>query len=160
MEREKAIPIRWMAPEVLKFTNTLKFSEASDVWAYGITIWEIYTLGEQPYFEFNLNEARMQILCCVTPKIPDWCPPMIKEIMANCWNFHPRERWSFHEISSKFKEHDENFQQSPSISSETNEILLTENAQYFLVYILFLLQSNWSWFDQFFEMFHNVESIF
>ena len=131
MGGDKAIPLRWMAPEVLRFTNTLKFSEASDVWAYGITIWEIYTLGEQPYFEFNINEVRVQILRCVTPKVPELCPPMIKELMANCWNFDPRERWSFNKIASKMEENDHQLLLTPML-------LLTENIHYSMVYTLFL----------------------
>ena len=43
MSRNQAVPVRWMAPESLRYT---KFSSASDVWAYGVTIWEIYTLGK------------------------------------------------------------------------------------------------------------------
>ena len=131
MGGDKAIPLRWMAPEVLRFTNTLKFSEASDVWAYGITIWEIYTLGEQPYFEFNINDVRVQILRGVTPKVPEHCPPIIKEVMANCWNFNPNERWSFNEIVSKMKEHEHQ-------SLSTTTIFLNEKNLYYMVYTLFL----------------------
>ena len=134
MGRDAAIPLRWMAPEILKFTNTLKFSEASDVWAYGITIWEIYTLGELPYFEYNLSEVRVQILRCVTPKVPDHCPPIIKEIMTNCWNFNPKERWSFNEVVSKTKEHDENGHQFFQIPMEAKDIQLTKNTPYSLVF--------------------------
>ena len=43
MSRNHAVPVRWMAPESLRYT---KFSSASDVWAYGVTIWEIYTFGK------------------------------------------------------------------------------------------------------------------
>ena len=128
MGKGNAIPLRWMAPEVLKFTNTLKFSEASDVWAYGMTIWEIYTLGELPFFEFNLSEVRVQILQGVTPIVPEHCPPIIKDIMAHCWNFNPRERWSFDKIVSKTKEHDEKDHQFYSIPMEASDILLTKNS--------------------------------
>ena len=43
MSKNQALPVRWMAPESLKYTE---FSSATDVWAYGVTIWEIYTLGK------------------------------------------------------------------------------------------------------------------
>ena len=58
MGRDQAVPIRWMAPEAIRYT---KFSTASDVWAYGITIWEIYTFGENPYF-LLLDNRQVHVL--------------------------------------------------------------------------------------------------
>ena len=58
MGRDQAVPIRWMAPEAIRYT---KFSSASDVWAYGITIWEIYTFGENPYF-LLLDNRKVHVL--------------------------------------------------------------------------------------------------
>ena len=58
MGRDQAVPIRWMAPEAIRYT---KFSSASDVWAYGITIWEIYTFGENPYF-LLLDNRQVHVL--------------------------------------------------------------------------------------------------
>ena len=127
-----------MAPEILRFTNKLKFSEASDIWAYGITLWEIYTLGEQPYSEFIINDVPIQILHGVTPEIPDGCPPVINEIMSKCLKFNPRDRWTFDEINSKFEIGNENVNQCFSVPIESNEHDTTENAHYFLVHILFL----------------------
>ena len=60
MGRDQAVPIRWMAPEAIRYT---KFSTASDVWAYGITIWEIYTFGENPYF-LLLDNRQVHVLFC------------------------------------------------------------------------------------------------
>ena len=44
---DSLLPVRWMAPESLRYTT---FSSASDAWSFGVTIWEIYTFGEKPYF--------------------------------------------------------------------------------------------------------------
>ena len=104
MGKGQMIPIRWMAPETLRYTHNLKFSVASDVWAYGITIWEIYTLGELPFFQFNDEDIRYQILKCTTPDIPSTCPVVMKNIMENCWKFQPSERCSFNEIVSSIEE--------------------------------------------------------
>ena len=104
MGKAQMIPIRWMAPETLRYTHNIKFSVASDVWAYGITIWEIYTLGELPFFQFNNEEIRFQILKRTTPDIPSTCPVVMKNIMENCWKFQPSERCSFDEIVSSIEE--------------------------------------------------------
>ena len=54
------LPIRWMAPETIQYTCR-KFSSASDVWAYGITIWELYTLGQKPYFNLSNQDVLIKI---------------------------------------------------------------------------------------------------
>ena len=96
MGRNQAVPVRWMAPEALRYT---KFSIASDVWAYGVTIWEIYTLGEYPYFLHARNEDICQkVVNGLTLNIPENCPESIKNIMASSWKYFPFERSSFEDI--------------------------------------------------------------
>ena len=74
MGSNQPLPVRWMAPETLRFTSELKFSVASDIWSYGITLWEIYTLGELPYFQFNNQDVRIHIVNGLTLDIPERCP--------------------------------------------------------------------------------------
>ena len=50
------LPVRWMSPESLRDSV---FSSASDVWAYGVVLWEMVTLAEQPYQGKNLHILRM-----------------------------------------------------------------------------------------------------
>ena len=98
MGRNQAVPVRWMAPEALRYT---KFSIASDVWAYGVTIWEIYTLGEYPYFLQARNEDICQkVVNGLTLTIPENCPKSIKNVMASSWRYFPFERISFEDIVS------------------------------------------------------------
>lgn len=54
------IPIRWTAPEAIAFR---KFTSASDVWSYGIVMWEVVSYGERPYWEMtNQDVSRLQLL--------------------------------------------------------------------------------------------------
>ncbi len=49
------LPVRWMSPESVKYG---RFTSQSDVWAYGVTLWEIYSYGKQPYYGHANEEVR------------------------------------------------------------------------------------------------------
>jgi len=88
------LPIRWMSPESLS-TNT--FTTQSDVWSYGITLWELTSLGEVPYYEFTDNTAVMQ---AVTnnhhlPVKPILCNEDTFVVMTECWERKPNSRPTF-----------------------------------------------------------------
>jgi len=91
------LPWPWMAPESLR---NLTFSTLSDVWAYGITVWEIFSLGESPYpgmspgldFADKLRNGLRNIQTKLTPD------NVYKEIMKECWRYHPEDRPSFNEL--------------------------------------------------------------
>ena len=94
------LPIRWMPTE--SFYG--RFSEKTDVWAYGVTMWEVFTLGKhQPYDELHDQEviqnairgSNQQLL----PK-PEGCSQKIYETMLRCWEHFPDERADFEEIFS------------------------------------------------------------
>ncbi len=54
MGEHRMLPIRWMAPESIQFG---KFSAETDVWAFGIVLWEIFTFGKRPYFSYSNQEV-------------------------------------------------------------------------------------------------------
>ncbi len=90
------LPYRWLAPECLK---NRRFSIASDVWAYGVVLWEIFTLGDRPFAEMRSDR---ELLRCLMegerlPQ-PDEAPPGIFEIMSNCWKMERTERPTFENI--------------------------------------------------------------
>eukprot|EP01116_Phalansterium_solitarium_P019162 TRINITY_DN5270_c0_g2_i1.p1 TRINITY_DN5270_c0_g2~~TRINITY_DN5270_c0_g2_i1.p1 ORF type:complete len:650 (+),score=204.34 TRINITY_DN5270_c0_g2_i1:113-2062(+) len=88
-------PIRWMAPESIR---NLVYSEASDVWSYGVLVWEIVT-RKAPHAEMSLLELAVKIRDKgVTPGIPHDCPPYIQQLLSKCWQFEPENRPSFAEI--------------------------------------------------------------
>jgi len=88
-------PIRWMAPESLANQT---YSKKSDVWSFGIVVYEIVARHE-PHPDLDILEAGLLIRDQhLTPKIPDDCPPKLRELMQLCWHANPNERPSFIEI--------------------------------------------------------------
>ena len=89
------IPIRWMAYECYFG----KFSVKTDVWAFGITLWEIFTLCRyQPFCELSDQEMIKDAMKGAKRKIPyqpEICPNNIYDIMKNCFHHHPSERAGF-----------------------------------------------------------------
>jgi len=94
------LPIRWMATE--SFYG--RFSEKTDVWAYGVTMWEVFSLcKQQPYQELNDQEVIQNAIKGrgrqLLPK-PDGCSQEIYKMMLRCWEHIPDERADFEEIFS------------------------------------------------------------
>nr|XP_039258396.1 fibroblast growth factor receptor 1-like isoform X1 [Styela clava] len=93
----ESVPIRWMSPEAILYG---KYSSQSDVWAYGITLWEIYSYALQPYFSLT-NE---DVICCVCKNqilpCPSDTPTWIYNLMKLCWQNVPDERPNFTTIHS------------------------------------------------------------
>ena len=90
------IPVRWMAPECLRDGT---FSSQSDVFSYGIVLWEIVTYGEQPYQELSDEQVFEFVKKGRTERKPkENCPENIFKLMQKCWKLDPYERISFFEI--------------------------------------------------------------
>ncbi|XP_026005484.1 discoidin domain-containing receptor 2-like isoform X2 [Astatotilapia calliptera] len=104
------LPIRWMSWESILLG---KFTMASDVWAFGVTLWEILTLcKEQPYSQLSDEQVientgeffREQGKQVYLPK-PPCCPDRIyKDLMLSCWRRNAKQRPSFQEIHSQLLE--------------------------------------------------------
>lgn len=87
----------WMAPEVIKNST---FSKASDVWSYGVLLWELLT-GETPYKGIDaLAIAYGVAVNKLTLPIPSTCPEQWKELMEVCWDSDPHMRPGFEDILS------------------------------------------------------------
>lgn len=89
------LPIKWMAPESL---NNLIFSTQSDVWSFGIVLWELFTLGQTPYSDMNWKTLRYQLTEGYRLAKPQYSTEEIYEIMICCWNGMPRDRPTFSQL--------------------------------------------------------------
>ncbi|NXL62621.1 ROS1 kinase, partial [Chordeiles acutipennis] len=98
---EGLLPVRWMAPESLidgVFTNR------SDVWAFGVLVWETLTLGQQPYPGFSNTEVLHHVRSGGRLESPNNCPDELCDLMTRCWAQEPHNRPTFSYIQNKLQE--------------------------------------------------------
>ncbi|XP_032971103.1 ephrin type-A receptor 2 isoform X2 [Rhinolophus ferrumequinum] len=91
------IPIRWTAPEAISYR---KFTSSSDVWSYGIVMWEVMTYGERPYWELSNHEVMKAINDGFRLPTPMDCPSAIYQLMMQCWQQERARRPKFADIVS------------------------------------------------------------
>uniref|UniRef100_A0A4W3HAD8 Tyrosine-protein kinase receptor n=1 Tax=Callorhinchus milii TaxID=7868 RepID=A0A4W3HAD8_CALMI len=107
---EGLLPVRWMAPESLidgVFTNY------SDVWSFGVLLWEIATLGQQPYQTYSNLEVLHFVRSGGRLETPSNCPDDVYSLMLKCWHREPKKRPSFRYIQDKL----EQLRKSPLVCS-------------------------------------------
>uniref|UniRef100_A0AAY4BLE4 Tyrosine-protein kinase receptor n=1 Tax=Denticeps clupeoides TaxID=299321 RepID=A0AAY4BLE4_9TELE len=95
------LPVRWMSPESLKDGV---FTTMSDVWSFGVVLWEIATLAEQPYQGMSNEQVLRFVVEGGLLDKPDNCPDMLFELMRMCWQYNPKMRPSFLEIINSIKD--------------------------------------------------------
>ncbi|NXC30192.1 IGF1R factor, partial [Campylorhamphus procurvoides] len=86
------LPVRWMSPEALKDGI---FNTQSDVWSFGVVLWEIATLAEQPYQGMSNEQVLRFVMDNGILERPENCPDKLHELMCLCWQQNPRQRPSF-----------------------------------------------------------------
>lgn len=93
-------PLKWYALESIYYGT---FTHSSDVWSYGVTLWEMYTFGDQPYGDIpgkdvvDLLERNERL-----PR-PDKCPKGVYDLMLRCWSYKPKKRPAFRELAAIFR---------------------------------------------------------
>ncbi|KAK0083927.1 hypothetical protein PV325_007928 [Microctonus aethiopoides] len=92
-------PIKWYAPESYNFGN---FSHASDVWSFGVTLWEMFSYGEQPYGDRKGVDVIQMVEKGERLQKPDDCPDDVYSVMEKCWSYAPQERPTFRELFEFF----------------------------------------------------------
>ncbi|XP_034147329.1 ephrin type-A receptor 4b isoform X2 [Esox lucius] len=91
------IPIRWTSPEAIAYR---KFTSASDVWSYGIVMWEVVSYGERPYWEMSNQDVIKAIDEGYRLPAPMDCPVVLHQLMLDCWENGRSERPKFDQIVS------------------------------------------------------------
>lgn len=90
-----AIPVRWMPLESIMYN---KYTVESDVWAFGVCLWEIFSFALQPYYGMTHEEVVKYIKDGHILQCPENTHRSIYELMRACWNLKPALRPSFHVI--------------------------------------------------------------
>ncbi|KAG9332348.1 hypothetical protein JZ751_015355 [Albula glossodonta] len=113
------LPVRWMSPESLKDGV---FTTNSDVWSFGVVLWEIATLAEQPYQGMSNEQVLRFVMEGGLLDKPHNCPDMLFELMRMCWQYNPKMRPAFLEIISSIKDElDPQFREVSFFYSEENK---------------------------------------
>ena len=94
------LPIKWMAPESINFR---RFTTASDVWMFGVCMWEILMLGIKPFQGIKNSDVIGRIENGERLPLPAICPPHLYSLMLKCWSYEPSKRPSFREIKETLK---------------------------------------------------------
>nr|XP_023699488.1 insulin receptor-like [Paramormyrops kingsleyae] len=112
------LPVRWMAPESLKDGV---FTAHSDCWSFGVVLWEISTLAEQPYQGLSNEQVLKFVMDGGFLERPENCADEMHELMQMCWRYNPKMRPSFHDIIERIKQHlHPSFQELSFFHSEEN----------------------------------------
>jgi serine/threonine protein kinase len=98
--RQTMLPIRWMPPESILYR---KFTIESDIWSFGVVLWEIYTFGRQPWYELANHEVIQEVTNGRLLSKPDVCPEEMFQIMLSCWQQNPQDRAPMSQIHSQLQ---------------------------------------------------------
>ncbi|XP_072515769.1 tyrosine-protein kinase SYK isoform X2 [Salminus brasiliensis] len=95
-------PVKWYAPECMNF---FKFSCKSDVWSFGVLMWEAYSYGQKPYKGMKGNEVIQMIESGERMTAPANCPPEMFELMKKCWTYKVDERPGFAVVEPRLRQY-------------------------------------------------------
>ncbi|NXX78913.1 KSYK kinase, partial [Urocolius indicus] len=77
-------PVKWYAPECMNF---YKFSSKSDVWSFGVLMWEAFSYGQKPYKGMKGGEVSQMIERGERMECPEVCPTEVYDLMKLCWTY-------------------------------------------------------------------------
>uniref|UniRef100_A0A4W4G644 Tyrosine-protein kinase n=1 Tax=Electrophorus electricus TaxID=8005 RepID=A0A4W4G644_ELEEL len=91
----KQIPVKWTAPEALNYG---RYTSESDVWSFGVLLWETFSRGISPYTSMTNQQTRDEVERGYRMPAPSGCPAEIYTLMCYCWQYDPRNRPSFQKL--------------------------------------------------------------
>ncbi len=100
------VPWKWMAPE---FLVDGCFTLRSDVWSFGVTVWEMLSLGREPYAGLEHEEAARRIAAGLRLQLPEesgsleWAEDMFEKVVIPSWETDPNNRIGFDEVVSQLE---------------------------------------------------------
>ena len=100
VQSKSLLPVRWMPPESILYG---KFTTESDVWSFGVLMWEIYSFGQQPYYGYSNQEVIEMIRSRQLLPCPEDCPSRMYAFMVECWHEIPTRRPQFGEIHARLR---------------------------------------------------------
>ena len=114
------LPIRWMPPEAIMYA---KFTLHSDVWSFGVVLWEIFSYGAQPYFALSNEEVVEYVRNGNVLKHPPGTPTEIYDLMVDCWATEPGDRPTASELHVGLR------RWNPDISASVSDALSSNDPQ-------------------------------
>ena len=98
------LPLKWTAPEAME---KKQFGEKSDVWSFGVLLWEIFSWGAEPYLGWDSKLILKQLKEGERLERSDKCPEHLYALMVQCWHMDSRQRPTFVQLHDRLSTHDE-----------------------------------------------------
>lgn len=89
------LPVRWMSPEAI---TSASFTSMSDVWSFGVSVWELFTYGSLPFEEKGDDDVIQFVVQEGRLSKPIKCSDQVYHMMAGCWDIDPQSRPSFFDL--------------------------------------------------------------
>jgi len=93
-------PVKWSAPEVLQYE---RYSTKSDVWSFGVVLWELTERGKVPYYGKSNEEAMKLVLKGYRLEQPEECPAELYTLVTECWHEDESKRPSFQQLFERLR---------------------------------------------------------
>ncbi|XP_039991096.1 tyrosine-protein kinase Fes/Fps isoform X2 [Xiphias gladius] len=94
----RQIPVKWTAPEALNYG---RYTTESDVWSFGVLLWETFSKGMTPYASMTNQQTRDEVERGYRMAAPHDCPAEVSGIMSSCWQYEARNRPSFKKLRAE-----------------------------------------------------------
>ncbi|KAF0043248.1 hypothetical protein F2P81_004585 [Scophthalmus maximus] len=94
----RQIPVKWTAPEALNYG---RYTTESDVWSFGVLLWEAFSMGMTPYTTMTNQQTRDEVERGYRMPAPRSCPVEISRLMSSCWQYDAKNRPAFKKLHAE-----------------------------------------------------------